>query len=433
MGGASGEKEQTNNKDYFNEVARQSSTKSYSELYKATSAKVNSDKDPKTTLIPAYFPTRISDYPTTVDISEEITSIIIMFDVTASMGQIPEELIKTVLKDYFPKIYAAGIPHPQVAFMAVGDAHSHPEYTPVQMTQFESDADKIIESLQKISLECCQKGGGGHNGFESYDLGMFTAIHKINLQCFEKTSGKPGVLTGLNGNGDARWQSGQSRRKGLFISIGDDGLNDSLPAYQIQNHIDSNFKNNDISIASIIATLQDKYVVHHIHINNNYKEVDYNQKGKENWQRLLPGQVKTIERNNSGKLDDPAALTNLLVEITTNAQLQTNLVKEDNLMYQFQGLKVEKDADDIPNEFKCAITGTLMQDPVTTTAGSTYERKAIEKWFATGKNTDPKTGEKLDSLQLVPNSALKSMIRGNYDKSENHSDTNKNKPLAMSK
>jgi hypothetical protein len=36
-----------------------------------------------------------------------------------------------------------------------------------------------------------------------------------------------------------------------------------------------------------------------------------------------------------------------------------------------------------------------MEDPVVTIDGHTYERRAIEKWFTSGKDTSPVTGAKL--------------------------------------
>jgi hypothetical protein len=48
-----------------------------------------------------------------------------------------------------------------------------------------------------------------------------------------------------------------------------------------------------------------------------------------------------------------------------------------------------------------------MVDPVITADGQTYERAAIEKWFAEGHTTSPSTGLSLESLALIPNLALR--------------------------
>ena len=64
-----------------------------------------------------------------------------------------------------------------------------------------------------------------------------------------------------------------------------------------------------------------------------------------------------------------------------------------------------------PDELCCPITTELMDDPVMATDGHTYERRAIEQWFATGKATSPKTGEALAMIAVFPNHSMRSMIR----------------------
>ena len=57
----------------------------------------------------------------------------------------------------------------------------------------------------------------------------------------------------------------------------------------------------------------------------------------------------------------------------------------------------EHDGSDhlIPQEFICPITGEIMEDPVSTIDGNSYERTAIERWFATRRITSPLTGARL--------------------------------------
>ena len=57
---------------------------------------------------------------------------------------------------------------------------------------------------------------------------------------------------------------------------------------------------------------------------------------------------------------------------------------------------------DIPENYRCSITGLIMVDPVTTKMGHTYEREAIKSWLDK-KNTDPSTGSKLDDKTLNNN------------------------------
>ena len=42
--------------------------------------------------------------------------------------------------------------------------------------------------------------------------------------------------------------------------------------------------------------------------------------------------------------------------------------------------------------------------------GHTYERVALEQWFATGARTSPSTSAQLDSLATAPNHTVKKLI-----------------------
>ena len=61
-----------------------------------------------------------------------------------------------------------------------------------------------------------------------------------------------------------------------------------------------------------------------------------------------------------------------------------------------------------PKDFICPITLDLVEDPVVCADGMTYERIAIEQWFASGKATSPVTNARLTHTHLVPNRALRS-------------------------
>merc|ERR1712096_171850 len=64
----------------------------------------------------------------------------------------------------------------------------------------------------------------------------------------------------------------------------------------------------------------------------------------------------------------------------------------------------------LEDSFRCPITMMYMADPVMTVDGHTYEREAIENWFARGHRKSPKTGLPLRSPGLVPCHALRSAI-----------------------
>lgn len=60
--------------------------------------------------------------------------------------------------------------------------------------------------------------------------------------------------------------------------------------------------------------------------------------------------------------------------------------------------------------FYCPITQDVMVDPVETSSGQTFERSAIEKWFADGNKSCPLTLIPLDTSILRPNKTLKQSI-----------------------
>ncbi len=59
--------------------------------------------------------------------------------------------------------------------------------------------------------------------------------------------------------------------------------------------------------------------------------------------------------------------------------------------------------------FICPISLKIMEDPVLLSDGHTYEREAITRWLST-KNTSPKTNQRLENRNIIPNQALKMMI-----------------------
>ncbi|CAI8609937.1 unnamed protein product [Vicia faba] len=64
-----------------------------------------------------------------------------------------------------------------------------------------------------------------------------------------------------------------------------------------------------------------------------------------------------------------------------------------------------------PDDFRCPISLELMTEPVTVSTGQTYDRASIHKWLKAGNRTCPKTGENLNTTELVPNTTLKKLIQ----------------------
>ena len=72
-------------------------------------------------------------------------------------------------------------------------------------------------------------------------------------------------------------------------------------------------------------------------------------------------------------------------------------------------MKLKDPSVKIPNEYTCPITCEIMNDPVSTADGHTYEREAITTWFAIN-GTSPVTNKVLPNKLLTPNWSLKSCI-----------------------
>ncbi|KAJ6676707.1 U BOX DOMAIN-CONTAINING [Salix viminalis] len=62
-------------------------------------------------------------------------------------------------------------------------------------------------------------------------------------------------------------------------------------------------------------------------------------------------------------------------------------------------------------DFRCPISLELMTDPVTVSTGQTYDRSSIQRWLKSGNMTCPKTGERMTSTELVPNTTLRKLIQ----------------------
>lgn len=158
-------------------------------------------------------------------------AIAVLFDVTGSMGEIPETLL-TKLPALLGLVQMKGyVEDPQILFGAIGDATS--DRVPLQVAQFEAD-NRMDEHLKNIFIE----GDGGGWGYESYELGMYYLARKTYIDCWEKR-----------------------QHKGYAFIIGDEAPYPQVKAREVRRVIGDEIPSN-IPTADILRELQEKYEVY---------------------------------------------------------------------------------------------------------------------------------------------------------------------------
>lgn len=157
----------------------------------------------------------------------ESNAVMVLMDTTGSMGKIP-----ILLQQKLPKLLGlllrkGYLTDPQICFGAVGDAYS--DRAPFQIFQFES-GNEMDDGLSKIYIE----GGGGGTKQESYELGMYFAAFKTQIDCLEKRG-----------------------KKGYLFLIGDEAPYDSIPSSVLSSVFGEAAQ--EISTSEIVRVLNEKY------------------------------------------------------------------------------------------------------------------------------------------------------------------------------
>lgn len=160
--------------------------------------------------------------------------IIIALDLTGSMQNIPQNLIKTGLPTIVSEAIQGGVQSPAILFLGIGDHECDRE--PLQVGQFESGDEELDLWLGRVYLE---QGGGGNEG-ESYGLAHYFAARHCVTDHFEK-----------------------GRGKGLLITIGDEPSLSSYPARVMKEIMDNGDIGGFIDV-EILGEAQDKWDVFHI-------------------------------------------------------------------------------------------------------------------------------------------------------------------------
>ena len=159
--------------------------------------------------------------------------IMIAFDVTGSMRNIP-----TVMQQKLPKLMdtilaKTSLADPQILMSAIGDYHS--DRYPVQVGQFESD-NRFDEQLRNIILE----GGGGGQNMESYGHTFYVANQLIATDAWEKR-----------------------RKKGYLFTIGDEKFWPELSAQELNDVYDVGAQAS-VQVSDLIKQAKERWEIFHI-------------------------------------------------------------------------------------------------------------------------------------------------------------------------
>jgi hypothetical protein len=195
------------------------------------------------------------------------TAIVVMFDVTGSMGSIPVTLQKKLPNLLGLLLRKGYVADPQILFGAIGDATC--DNVPLQVGQFESD-NRMDENLENIFLE----GGGGGQQTESYELAMYFAARHTDIDCWNRR-----------------------RHKGYLFIIGDEMAYSTVKKREVQGILGDGLER-DISTKEILRELQERY--HVFYILPRAASYGGNPRILEFWRKLLGQNVLELE--------DPAAV-----------------------------------------------------------------------------------------------------------------------------
>lgn len=195
------------------------------------------------------------------------TPIIIAFDVTGSMGSIPDNMVTNLLPKLMGKLKEIGVPDPELLFMGVGDYHY--DDAPIQVTQFESDTEKICDALRSLYLE----GGGGGDGCESYLMAWIVAGYHTETDSWFKR-----------------------HKKGFLFTIGDEGNHKSIDAAHLVRDMAYEKGCADITAAEALEKAKEQYNVFHIHVNDGYRSF------RRDWHEILDDHVLRCDSSEINKV-----------------------------------------------------------------------------------------------------------------------------------
>jgi hypothetical protein len=199
------------------------------------------------------------------------TPIVVLFDVTGSMGVVPQ-VMQRRLAELLGLLQRKGyVQDPQIMFGAIGDADC--DRVPLQVGQFESD-NRMDDQLRTLFLE----GGGGGQKTESYELAAYFVARHTCTDAWDRRG-----------------------RKGYLFIVGDEMNKRTLRAEHIRRVIGDRVVE-DIDTAAIYREVQQRWETFFVLPRQTayYDDPQVN----EHWRALLGERLL--------RLEDPGAVCELI-------------------------------------------------------------------------------------------------------------------------
>lgn len=198
--------------------------------------------------------------------------VIIVLDVTGSMGQIPKMFLASGLPTLFSKLIQAGVEDIALCFIAIGDHET--DRAPLQVGQFESGDEEIDLWLTRTWPE----KGGGNNAGESYHLAWYFAAYQTVTDAWEKRG-----------------------QKGFLFTIGDEPCLPFLPSRAIKEITGG--EQPTIPTEDLLKIAQEKWNIFHFNLTQTFS--GDRARVKAYWSNLLGQQA--IMLNDYNKIPDQIA------------------------------------------------------------------------------------------------------------------------------
>lgn len=165
--------------------------------------------------------------------------IIVAFDETGSMGNVPRMLQKKLAELFALLLRKGYVEDPQLCVGAYGDLENR-EVAPIQVGQFESD-NRADETLDNLYLEGC----GGGNGHESAAGIWYYAAAYTATDAWEKRN-----------------------KKGYLFTIGDETTG-GIRVADWKKYVDPDCTlEKNLTPAEVVALVKEQWEIYHLLINN---------------------------------------------------------------------------------------------------------------------------------------------------------------------